>query len=186
MKNTKKLTLSALLLAIGIILPFFTGQIPQIGNMLLPMHIPVLICGYICGGKYGGLIGFMLPLFRSVCFGRPLMMPTGIAMAFELATYGIIVGILYENFKKTKIGLYISLISSMVIGRIVWGIVSYLLFQLMGNRFTWELFIAGVFLEAIPGLILQIIFVPAVVMRLQKTRILEMVRQNSSYVKYNK
>ena len=73
--HTKKLTLSAMFLAIGIILPFFTGQVPQIGNMLLPMHFPVFLCGMICGAPYGLAIGFILPIFRSFLFGMPMMYP---------------------------------------------------------------------------------------------------------------
>ena len=94
--QVKKLVLSAMLLAVGIVLPFFTGQIPQIGNMLLPMHLPVLVCGLICGWQYGGVIGFILPFLRYVLFAMPPM-PNGIAMAFELASYGAIVGFLYNR-----------------------------------------------------------------------------------------
>lgn len=85
------LVLAAMFLAIGIVLPFFTGQIPQIGRMLLPMHLPVLLCGLICGWQYGGAVGFVLPILRYALFGMPPM-PNGLAMAFELAAYGIIVG----------------------------------------------------------------------------------------------
>ena len=101
------------------------------------------------------------------------MMPTAIGMAFELATYGIMAGILYEYFSKIKFRIYLSLIVSMITGRIVWGMVSYILFQLMGNVFTWEIFIAGAFLEAIPGIILQMILIPAIIIGLQKTKWLE-------------
>lgn len=83
MKNTtNNMVLSAMFIAIGLVLPFFTGQVPQIGNMLLPMHIPVLLCGLICGWKYGILVGFILPLLRHTIFGMPILFPTGIAMAF--------------------------------------------------------------------------------------------------------
>ena len=57
--NIKNLTLAAMFLAIGLVLPFLTGQIPRIGNMLLPMHIPVFLCGLICGWQYGGAVGFV-------------------------------------------------------------------------------------------------------------------------------
>lgn len=98
MKHSKtiKLTLSAMFLALGFVLPFFTGQIPQIGNMLLPMHLPVLLCGLICGWQYGLVIGLCLPLVRSMIFGMPPIFPTGIAMTFELAAYGLIVGLVYQ------------------------------------------------------------------------------------------
>ena len=110
-KRTQKLTLSAMFLAIGMVLPFFTGQIPKIGNMLLPMHIPVLLCGLICGWFYGLATGMILPILRSFIFGMPMLYPMAIAMAFELAAYGAIVGILYTRLeKKTTVSVYLSLI----------------------------------------------------------------------------
>ena len=83
--STRKLTLSALFLALGLVLPLITGQIPQIGKMLLPMHIPVLLCGMVCGWPYGLAVGAVMPLLRGLLFGMPVLYPTGIGMAFELA-----------------------------------------------------------------------------------------------------
>lgn len=173
MSSTKKLTLAALFLALGLIMPFLTGQIPEIGNMLLPMHILVIICGFVCGWRYGLVVGFIVPLLRSVLFGRPYMMPTAVAMAFELASYGVMAGVLYNRFKQTKAGSYISLIGAMIVGRVVWGIVSFVLYRLMGNAFTWELFAAGAFLEAMPGIIVQLILIPVVIVALRKARLME-------------
>lgn len=95
-KNVKNLCLSAVCLALCMILPFLTGQIPQIGNALSPMHIPVLMCGLLCGWPYGLLIGFIAPLLRFALFGMPPLMPAGLAMMFELATYGALAGLLLE------------------------------------------------------------------------------------------
>ena len=72
MKTNQKLSVSALMLALGMVLPFFTGQIAVIGNMLLPMHIPVFLCGLLCGWRYGLFIGFSLPLLRGMVFGMPI------------------------------------------------------------------------------------------------------------------
>ena len=94
MKNLKKLVLSGMFLALGIVLPFVTGQIPQIGSMLCPMHIPVLLCGFICGWQYGLVVGLIVPVLRSMMFGMPPMFPTATAMAFELMTYGFLAGAL--------------------------------------------------------------------------------------------
>lgn len=168
MNNTKKLTLSALFLALGFVLPFLTGQLPQIGRMMLPMHIPVLICGFVCGAPYGLLVGFIVPLLRSLLLGKPELMPTAVAMAIELATYGFVTGLLYVKLKSKKLGILITLILSMLAGRIVWGLVSLLLYQLLGNTFTWELFMAGAFLNAIPGIIIQLIFIPVIIYSLRK------------------
>ena len=110
--TVRKTVLAALFLAIGLILPFITMQIPAVGKMLCPMHIPILLCGYILGGPYGLIVGFITPLLRSVTFGMPVMLPNAICMAFELATYGLVSGILSGKMKKDMRSLYISLIAS--------------------------------------------------------------------------
>lgn len=120
----KNLVVAAMLLAVGLVLPFLTGQIQQIGNMLLPMHFPVILCGLICGWKYGLGVGFILPLLRSAIFGMPVMYPNAFAMAFELAAYGFFVGFLFSHAKWQCIkSLYRCLIMSMLLGRAVWGVV---------------------------------------------------------------
>lgn len=170
MKSIRKMTLSAMFLGIGLVLPMLTGQIPQIGRMLLPMHIPVLLCGLICGWQYGLVIGFVLPILRSVTFGMPVMFPTAIVMAFELATYGIVSGWLYSHAKwKCMISLYRSLIPAMITGRIVWGVVSMILFGISGQGFTWQMFMSGAFITAVPGIILQLVLVPGVMLALNRT-----------------
>lgn len=169
MSKTKKLTLSALFIALGIVLPFFTGQIKQIGNMLLPMHIPVLLSGFVCGAPYGLAVGFIVPLFRSLLFGRPELMPTAVATAIELAVYGAMTGIMYAKLKGKKFGIYLSLIVAMLAGRIIWGVAILFLHRILGNGFTWELFAAGAFLNAIPGILIQLILIPAIIFALEKT-----------------
>lgn len=173
MSNTKKLVLSALFIALGIVLPFFTGQLPQIGNMLLPMHIPVLICGFVCGAPYGLAVGFIVPLLRSIMFGRPMMVPTAIGMAIELAVYGLVTGLMYAKFKHKKLGIYVSLITAMIVGRIIWGIASFIIYHILGNPFTWEIFAAEAFVNAVPGIIVQLILIPALIYALRKARLLE-------------
>lgn len=173
MSHTKKLTLSALFIALGIVLPFFTGQIQQIGNMLLPMHLPVILCGFVCGGPYGLIIGILIPLLRSLLFGMPPLMPTAVAMAVELATYGMVTGLLYSKLKNRRFGIYFTLIPAMIAGRITWGIASYILYSLLGNAFSWQLFAAGAFINAIPGIIVQLILIPILIYALNKTHLLE-------------
>lgn len=174
MKNEpiKKLTLTAMFLAIGLMLPFLTGQIQQIGNMLLPMHIPVFLCALICGWRYGMPMAFVLPMMRSMLFGMPPLYPTAISMAFELATYALVAGILYEKSRRQCTGaLYRSMLAAMVAGRIVWGIAQVILLGLKGSAFTFETFLAGAFLNAIPGILLQLMLVPAVMVALNKTKL---------------
>ncbi|MBQ9143299.1 MAG: ECF transporter S component [Lachnospiraceae bacterium] len=176
MSKTKKLTLSALFIALGIILPFFTGQVPHFGNMLLPMHIPVLLCGFVCGNPYGLLVGAIIPLLRSILLSRPVMMPTAAAMTVELATYGVVSGLLYARLYKKKTGIYISLITAMIVGRITWGITSLILYHILGNPFTFELFAAEAFVNATPGIIVQLILIPSIVYALNKANLLDFTK----------
>lgn len=179
--NTKNLTLGALFLALGLVLPFVTGQILQIGSMLLPMHLPVLLCGLICGWQYGGVVGFVLPLLRYVMFGMPPIFPTGLAMAFEMAAYGMIAGALYKHSKwQCVVALYRSLLIAMVGGRIVWGAVMVVLSGVSGQAFTWQLFLSGAFLTAIPGIILQLVFIPALMVALDRTGMVRFARKTQS------
>ena len=173
MKNMiKKMVLAAFFLALGLILPFFTGQIPEIGSMLLPMHIPVLICGFVCGWRYGLLVGFITPLFRSFLFTMPPV-PTAIGMAFELATYGTVTGILYRKLQKSQHRIYISLLVAMIAGRIVWGVVSLIIYGVQQTAFTWQMFLAGSLLNAIPGIILQIVLIPILMLALEKSGVIK-------------
>ena len=156
-------------LALGLVLPFVTGQIPEIGGMLLPMHIPVLLCGLICGWQYGAVVGFILPPLRYVLFGMPPIFPTGVAMAFELMTYGLLSGLLYSRARwHCVLSLYRCLIAAMIGGRIVWGVVRVLLTGVASEPFTWQMFLSGAFLTAIPGIILQLVFIPAMMVALDR------------------
>ena len=169
-KTVKNLTLAAMFMAIGMVLPFLTGQIPQIGNMLLPMHIPVLLCGLICGWQYGAAVGFVLPLLRSAMFGIPVFFPTATSMAFELMTYGLVVGLLYQISRwQCVVALYRCLILAMIAGRAVWGIVQFIQVGVFGEGFTLKMFMAGAFLNAIPGIVLQLILIPAIMVALDRT-----------------
>lgn len=165
----RSVTVSGLLLAVGLVLPFLTGQLKNIGSMLLPMHIPVLLCGLICGWRYGAAAGFILPLFRNLLFSMPPM-PGAISMAFEMGVYGLVAGAVYPASRwKCVVSVYKSLIAAMLAGRLVWGAAQYLILGIRGEGFTLEAFLAGAFLNAIPGIILQLIFIPILMLALGKT-----------------
>lgn len=183
--NIRKLVLSALMMALGLILPFVTMQIPQFGNMLLPMHIPVLLCGFLCGAPYGSIVGFILPLLRSVIFGMPVMMPSAMAMSVELMVYGLLSGFIYSRLRKKRYGVYITLVPVMIIGRIAWGIAAYLLFGALGMVFTWVIFATQAFANAIPGIILQFIIIPPLVNALFKANLNEF-KSDAKTVEENK
>lgn len=163
-----RMVLAAMFLALALVLPFLTGQIPQIGSALGPMHIPVLLSGFFCGPWYGLIVGFIAPLLRFMLFGMPPIMPTGVAMAFELATYGLVTGLLYNFLPKKNGYVYVSLISAMLAGRVVWGVARVILYGLGKSSFGWAAFMAGAFINAIPGIIVHILLIPILVITLKK------------------
>jgi len=166
-----RLSLSAMLLAIGLVLPFLTGQIPEVGSMLLPLHLPALVCGFVCGWQWGLAVGFVLPLLRSVLFGMPPMIPTALCMAFELAAYGAFAGLLYQKLAGHKWRVYGALIAAMIGGRLVWGVASMIVYSLlMENSFALAAFWMGGFVNAWPGMVLQLVLVPLIVVALERAK----------------
>lgn len=168
----RKMVFAAVFVALGFFLPFLTGQIPNVGSALSPMHIPVLLCGFVCGWKWGLVVGVLTPLLRSVTLGMPPMMPTAVAMAFELAAYGCASGLLYRMLPKKPLQVYVALITSMLVGRAVWGIAAFCLYTALGRAFTWEIFAAGAFVNAVPGIILHIVVIPPIVLAMRKAKFL--------------
>ena len=162
-RPVQNLVVAALMLALAYVLPFFTGNIPQIGSMLLPMHLPTLLCGFLCGGPWGAAVGFLAPLMRSAILGMPPPFPTAVAMAVEMAVYGLVSGLLYARRPKNLGGIYTALISAR-------GAVMVILTRGSGNAFTLAAFWAGAVANAIPGIILQLAAVPALVMAVQHVR----------------
>ena len=162
MKNkTKDLVTSGMLLALGLILPYLfhiTGGMA--GQFLLPMHIPVLLCGFLTGGWYGLAVGFLTPFLNSLLTGMPPIYPTAVAMSLELAAYGAISGFMY---KSKKINLFVSLIIAMIAGRFVSGAANYFLYSMMGKKYMFKVFIASSFVKPIFGIILQLILIPAII-----------------------
>ena len=176
--NLKKTTIrrmvwAAVCLALCMVLPFLTGQIPQIGSSISPMHIPVLLAGFICGPWWAMAVGAVAPLLRFALFGMPPIFPTGVAMCFELAAYGLVSGALYARLPKKTSNIYVSLIAAMLLGRVVWGIVRVVLSGVSGEPFTWAAFMAGAFLNAIPGIIIHILLIPIIVLALKKANLMD-------------
>ena len=162
--NLKRIIYSALFLAIGVVLPFLTGQIKEIGDSLLPMHIPVLLCGFICGANYGFYVGLILPFLRSLMFGMPPIYPNAVWMALELCTYGLVAGLIFNRFKtKNILSIYVSLIFAMLSGRVVWALSKLVLLGIANKPFTFEMLLTGGFIDAIPGIVLQLVLIPLIV-----------------------
>ena len=168
--NVKTMVLAALFLALALVLPFLTGQIPEIGSMLCPMHIPALLCGFICGWPWGLVVGLIAPVLRSILFGMPPMFPVAVCMSFELATYGAVSGLLYSKLPRKKSAVYGALLTAMVAGRIVWGTARFVCTGLNPSAFGFAAFWAGAVATAIPGIVLQLILIPVLVLVLERQK----------------
>jgi len=183
MKNMqlRRMLLAAMFLALALLLPFLTAQNYMLGSMLLPMHIPVLLCGFICGPVWGLAVGLVAPLLRFLMFSAPPM-PTAAIMALELATYGLLAGLFYRALPK-KIGFtFVALILAMIGGRIVWGAATYGVYAVgfSDSAFTWQAFASGAVLVAWPGILIQLALIPALMIALRKTKIIQEVTQNGN------
>lgn len=166
--NLLKMILAALFLALAYVMPFLTGQIPKLGSMLCPMHIPILLCGFICGWQWGLVIGLIAPLMRSLTLGMPPLFPVAVCMAAELAAYGAFSGLMHRALPKKKPYIYCSLLLAMVVGRLVWGAAMFACMGMNGGSFTLSAFLSGAVINAVPGIIVQIVLVPILVMLLEK------------------
>ncbi|MEG1560718.1 MAG: ECF transporter S component [Clostridia bacterium] len=171
MSKVKKLVLAGVFLAFAMLLPLLTGQIQSFGKLLAPMHLPVLLAGFVLGPWYGLAIGFIAPILRSLIFTMPSLYPIAVAMAFELAAYGAFSGLLYRAFPRKTIYIYLSLVLSMLIGRAVYGTAMLLISGLAGAPYTFSMFMTAAFVESWIGIALQIVIIPPLVLLLKKAKL---------------
>ena len=174
--KTLKMILAALFLALSYLLPFLTGQIPQIGSMLCPMHLPVLLCGFLCGWQWGLAVGLAAPLFRSLTLGMPVFFPMALCMALELATYGAVAGLLHAALPRKRGYLYLSLLGAMLAGRLVFGGAMFLCLAASGGHYTLAAFFAAALTNAIPGILLQLLLIPPLVMLPESLKLFRQAR----------
>ena len=166
----KKIILTALMIALCVVLPIAFHSIPNGGSIFLPMHIPVLLCGLVCGWGYGGLCGLVGPLLSSLLTGMP---PAAIlpGMMVECCVYGLVTGLMmrYVRTGKTTLDLYLSLVAAMLLGRVLSGIAKALIFTPGMSLAAWA---AASFVTAIPGIVIQLVLIPLVVLALTKAKLL--------------
>ena len=170
--SIRKMVFAGICLSLCMVLPFLTGQIPQVAKMISPMHIPVFLAGYLCGPIWGLGVGFIAPLLRSMLFGMPVLMPNATAMAFELAGYGLFSGLFFMIFPKKNVFVYVSLVLAMLIGRILYGIAMFAIMGITGNEYSFAMFFAAAFTNAIPAIIIHIVLIPILVFALKKAKLL--------------
>ena len=179
--STRRLVMAALCTALGVVLPTLTHSIPNAGSVLLPMHIPVLLCGLACGWPYGLACGLMAPTLSSLITGMPgpAYLP---AMVCELAAYGLISGLsarFIHTGRRTR-DIYLQLVSAMLIGRMVYGAVNALIFR--AGAYSMEIFLTAAFVTALPGIFIQLVVLPALILALEKARMLEKFCKSSNSV----
>ncbi len=166
--TTLQLVLAAMFTALGVLLPIALHPLGPVGQVLLPMHIPVLLCGFLVGWKYGVLVGFLVPFLSSFTTGMPPIYPAGISMALELAAYGFLAG-----FLSRKHSIMVSLVGAMLAGRVVMGVANLVLLGMSGKSYLFSTFLSGAFVTALPGILLQLILIPAILFALEKNGIWE-------------
>lgn len=163
--TTKKLVTASMLLAIGVIIPsiFHITGLP--GQMLLPMHIPVLIGGFLLPPTLALLLGMLTPLLNSFITGMPVLFPIAIILVFELGAYGLITSLLY---RVLKIPSLLALIISMIVGRLVAGLTIFVLSAFFTLPLDPIIFVKGAVITGLPGIIIQIILIPSLVYAILK------------------
>ena len=172
---TLKICLSAMCMALAFALPFVTGAIPEIGNALAPMHLPAFLFGIVAGPYFGGVLAFLAPILRSLMFGAPApIFPRAITMSFELMAYAVVFGLLYKLLSKKLPYIYVSLVCAMIVGRLVGGVVKIVLLELgVIAKYNLALFISGYVTESIPGIVVQLLVIPPVVLALRRAKLID-------------
>jgi len=167
MSKTKKIISTAVCIAMCVVLPIALHAIPNVGSLISPMHVPVFICALVCGPFWGVVCGLVGPFLSSVITQMPPIayLPS---MLVELAVYGFACGLLYRRLAGRRGGVYIPLVTAMVLGRVVWGLVMVVLMGLTAQSFTVGAFVSGALLNAIPGIVVQLVLIPLLVAALER------------------
>lgn len=157
--KTKKMILSGLFIAMGLILPMIFHTVNLSGSIFSPMHLPVMLGGFLLGPVYGAAIGFITPILSSVLTGMPPLMPIMPMMALELLGYGFMTGLLFTKTKK----IYISLILSIVFGRLCSMVGAFILSLTLAPQISPIPYVVSGVVNGLPGIAIQLIVIPALV-----------------------
>jgi hypothetical protein len=163
--DTTQLVKASLFIAIGIILPQVFHSVKNAGSIFLPMHIPVLLSGFFVHPVLALCVGVITPVLSHLFTGMPSV-PFLYVMIFELGAYGLLTSIMYN---KLKTNIYISLVSGMLIGRVVNILANFTILHMILNRpFNIRMVATGLFITGIPGIAIQLILIPILVLGVSK------------------
>lgn len=168
--QAKNLVSAGMLVATGLILPMVFHTFAMGGQVFLPMHIPVLLGGFLLSPLWAALVGMLVPIISSIATGMPPLFPTALQMFFELAVYGFVVAYLYQ---KLRLAIYPSLIGGMLAGRTIAGLVNYvLLTHFLAQAFSPSAFVTAMFVTSLPGILIQLVMIPIMVKLLKTANVL--------------
>ena len=172
LSSVKQVTITALCIAMCYVLPV-AFHATGLGSSFSPMHIPVLLCGIVCGSGWGILCGIAGPVLSSVLSGMPGMTQL-IYFIPELMVYGFVTGLMMKlvHTQKLAADLYASLIAAMLVGRVVGGFAKALFYLGSGQAFTLSAIAAGYFVTCLPGIICHLIVIPVLVTTLMKAKLI--------------
>lgn len=164
--NLKLMCLCGLFVGLGVIFPMAFHAVGLVANqMFLPMHIPVLLCGFVCGWRYGFISGLIVPFLSSLFTTMPPLYPVAVSMSFELAVYGMTAGLFFKRFN-----VYLSLLAAMLCGRIMMGLANVVLIGL--GEYSMEVFLTSAFVTSIWGIAIQLIAIPAIILTLKRLHLI--------------
>jgi len=159
--RTRFISHSALYLALAVLLPIGFHAMGMGGRLFLPMHIPVLLAGFLAGPWCGLVVGLLAPGLSYLLTGMPPTYAVPL-MSMELPMYGLVAGI---AFNKLKLNIYLALIIAMLIGRLMFALGLILLGMFMELPYTATQFIAagGAIWTGLPGIAIQVVLIPLIV-----------------------
>lgn len=177
--KVRDMTITAMFIALGVILPYIFHTVEISGRIFLPIHIPVILCGLICGPFLGSICAIAVVPLCFALTGLPILYPVGLIMILELIAYAVTVSIIFRVLKKFNLifSLYVALISAMIIGRGVLGLSSYIIYGVVGDGYAFSAFISAAFVTAFPGIIIQLILIPWLYILLKKAKLID-IEQN--------
>lgn len=155
---------AAFFVTLAVLVPTIFHAVGGLGKVFLPMHIPVILCGFICGPYFGLLCGIIAPILSSMITGMPVLIPNGIIMAFELACYGFVSGFLYGRGRA----ILTALAAAMISGRIISGILTACVLGFAGKTYGLSAFVTASFLTGLPGIVIQLVLIPVLVKAMEK------------------